>query len=505
MDRIPLENAQNNFIFFLLLTVFIFIHSKKYKKEPMEKPRLGISIDLTTTVIDPADINNINKAIISDNLYARLIADEDGQLVSWLADSFRIDENKIILNLGEHYTSSGNLITSEDVALSLKRLIILNTNTHAKLEKFLNIKNETTLNKLDKVIQSVSKNQLVIHTQSKNTANLLLKILSSGEYGIIPKSAIDNKTLKITNNSETTGAFYLNKKASVILKKNKNFINSNQSNYSDEIEIINVPTSSKALDYFLEDKIDILPTSVNLDLVNAEKLKQYNIFYTDKFKLFLIAFGPSIYKKTSVLERHYLIEQFKILLEKTYPFPTGTELANQFLSKNGDGHLSPEQIEDINKFKSSSKINILNKKIVFQSYKGLENNMKSLFQIKNLDVKFEDDFPPEQPYKQRPDSYFAMGDVSFNTDYTLLSYYLESQIISISKKEADHALSEFLKIENDADRVKFINELHYKIVKDAAVGPLFLAPYTIVTKKPLVSTQTKLSASTKLWKIVRSQ
>ena len=87
----------------------------------MARLRLGISIDLTTTLIDPADINNLNKAIISDNIYARLISEENGQLMSWLADSFRIEKNKIILNLGENYSSKGNLITTEDVSLSLKR------------------------------------------------------------------------------------------------------------------------------------------------------------------------------------------------------------------------------------------------------------------------------------------------------------------------------------------------------------------------------------------------
>lgn len=493
------------FSIFIIFSTLIYLNKYLQKELSINRLRLGISIDLTTTLIDPADINNLNKAIIADNIYARLISEENGQLMSWLADSFRIEKNKIILNLGENYSSKGNLITTEDVSLSLKRLILLNTNTHAKLEKFLDIKNVNTLEQLSNVIQINSKNQITIHTQSKNKANLLLKILSSGEYGIIPRSAINDKTLKITQNDETSGAFYLDKANQVLLKKNKYFKISNQPEYANEIEVVNIPTSAKALDEFLQDKIDILPSSINLNSVNAKKLDQYNIFYTDKFKLFLAAFGPSIYKKTTIHERHYIIDKMKDLLRDTYPLPVGTEQANQFFSLNGDGHLTNQQLEDISNFKKNNEVTSLNTKIVFQSYTGLEENMKNLLHFNNLIVKFEDEFPPEQPYEKRPNSYFAMGDVSFNTDYTLLSYYLESQIVSLPKNQVNEILNTFLNIENDAERVKFLNDIHFKIIKEANIGPLFLAPYTIVTKKPYISTQTKLSASTKLWKIIVSQ
>jgi len=39
------------------------------------------------------------------------------------------------------------------------------------------------------------------------------------------------------------------------------------------------------------------------------------------------------------------------------------------------------------------------------------------------------------------------------------------------------------------------------MLKEALIGPIAVAPYTIVTRKPYKSNQSKQSASTKLWLI----
>ncbi len=467
----------------------------------MLSARLGLSVDVKKLDIDPAKIDNLTKAILVDNLYARLVTDDDGKVRSWLAKKIYIVENVIHVELNKNKTSLGEAITSADVEATLKRLLILDTNSHAKLNKFL--KCEKKISKITdscdsiKIIDDMSF-QLTAETNTK--AQILLKILSATEYGIVPKNAVDPISLQIMSNENTTGAYQFNKNDNT-LYRNKYFIA--ESDYFEKIRIVGTDSSADLIDLFLKNELDIIPTPINLNKISAKNIvdsKNFNIFYTDKIKLFMINFGPRMISNFSASERHHIIKNIQKLMVEKFSFPLETEPTDQFLSKNGTGNLTVKQKNTIKEASESGSIEP-HDFFEFQSYHGLEKSMEILSEIPKINLKFGDQFPPEEDFEKRPDAYYMMGDISFDEDYTLLSYYLTNRIVAVDTKTADEVLTKFLKTKDESERSKQVNQLHFKIINEALVGPLAIAPYSIVTRKPYSCNQSKMSASTKLWLI----
>ena len=468
----------------------------------MLSARLGLSTDIKKVDIDPAKIDNLTKALLSDNLYARLVTDDDGIVKAWLAKKFYIVENVIYIELDENRTSLGEMITSSDVETTLKRLLILDTNSHAKLDKFL--KCDKKISKItDRCdsIEIVDNRNIKIFAASETKAQILLKILSATEYGIVPTNAVDPVSLKITSHENTTGAYQLLKTEGV-LKRNQYF--KSEADYFEIIKVISTDSSGSLIDLFLKNEIDIIPTTINLNKISAKEIVEsdkFNIFFTDKIKLFMINFGPRMITDFSRLERHHVISNMRKLMIENFPFPLETEATDQFLSKNGTGYLTALQKNIIETTVKLSQESEPHEPYVFQSYNGLEKSMEILSTMSKINLKFGDQFPPEEKFESRPDAYYMMGDISFDEDYSLLSYYLTNQLIALDLKTVDEVLTTFLRTKDQSQRSNLVNELHLKIINEAFVGPLAIAPYSIITRKPYLSKQSKMSASTKLWLI----
>lgn len=467
---------------------------------------LGMVIDLKATIVDPAQIDNLDKAILCDNIYSRLVSFDDGTAKSWLAESYFVDKNSIHLTLGNNRTSSGLIITTADVEFSLKRLLVLDTNTHAKLDKFLSCSSKVSkITDKCESIQIIDNKRMILHSSSNNRANLLLHVLASTEYGIVPLSAVNTATLKITDYGNTTGAFYLDSRNNqTILKKNSHFSLAND--FPDSIIIKELPNSQSVTEALLHGGIDIATTASNTSEADAFSLEasgKFNVFYTNQIKLFMVAFGKKFIESSSVGQRKHLTAEVRKVLLKQYPLSSGTEATDQFLSKTGDGRLSDAQKFKLDQIapENFSK----DTKIDFISYKGLEASTSDLETISHLNVHYSSDFPPEHPFENRPDSYFMSGDISFNVNYSLLSYYMTNQITAVEKEYAQSYLEKFLDAANESERLTLVNEFHFTILNRGLIGPLFVAPYTVVTRKPFSSHQTKLSASTKLWKISKNE
>lgn len=445
--------------------------------------RLGLNLDLNKTPIDPADINNLSKAIISDNIYGRLISYDDGVLQPWLADSFSVEGNKIVILISEARTSSGKPITAKDVKFSLERLIKKDTNTHAKLQRFLDF------DLSNGAIKVVSETKIEISLKKAKFVKTFLRVLSSSEYGIVPESAVNSK-LEIVDYKETTGAFFIEGN---ILHKNKFF--KAEHDYASQVHIVTSPSSADLTQLFIEDKVDVLPTTVNLNQqILEERLNgyQYNLFKTDKIKLFLTAFGPNAISNFSPEERGILIEKVQQGLLKSYPLATETEVTSSFFPTIVSAEVAPSSV--------SNSIRV-GKVLNFVSYTGLEKAMAGLTEEKSIKVTYTDDFPLEVSFENRPDSFFMMCDVAFDDDFTLYSYVLNNKIIPVTDSEKENLLDNVLEIDDLSQKREELNKFHNKIIRERLVGPLFRAPYTILTRKPYSSHQTTLSASTKLWQI----
>lgn len=471
------------YIALVVLVVTIIGYRNISIKSEVDVLRLGLNIDLNKTHIDPVDINNLSKAIISDNIYARLISYEDGILKPWLANSFVVDGNKITLIMAEAKTSSGRLINARDVKVSLERLLKLDTNTHAKLQRFLDFNDPTG------PLIEVSSSVVEIKLRKSKYVKTFLRILSSSEYGIVPFSAL-NADLKIVDYKETTGAFYLNENK---LYKNPFFKSENE--YANEIQVINSGSSTDLMQLFIDGKVDILPTTVNLNQNVLEKRLsgyEFNLFKTDKIKLFLAAFGPGGLSNFTSNERAVLIRSIQKGLLKSYPIPVETEITSSFFPTIVSSEISTDvEINDV-----AAKI-----PLNFVSYTGLEDAMSGINENKSIKVNFTEDFPLEFPFAKRPESFFMMCDVAFDDDYTLYSYVLNNNIIPVSESEKEYILDNVLEMDDANSKRDVLNAFHTKAISERLVGPLFRAPYTILTRKPLVSHQTRLSASTKLWQI----
>jgi hypothetical protein len=450
------------------------------------KLKMFLDINLQKSILDPAKLDTLPKAILSDNLNARLIINDNGKYKPWLATSFSVDGKLLHFKLGDSKTSKGQFITAFDVKASLERLIFLDTNTHAKLQIFVDCEDFKKNGKCENIIIEDEKNLKIVLKKEKYVGQLI-KILSATEYGIIPENAVENNI--IIDYTNTTGAFYLSGNT---LEKNIFF--KSDFNYPDKIDLVTALGEKKPIDLLLSGDVDILTTGSKISesaFRLIEKNDSINIFETENIQLFNIAFGPGGFRNVNSIERSTLINKLRDNIFENYPKPLGAKKAYNFLPETFFSVNTPE-VKNLN-------YSIAEKKIKFIAYNGMQENLKSLENIKEIEVKFTDDFPPEVSFEKRPDSYIMASDVGFEADYTLFSYYLNSDLIHIPTSEKNKFLNSLIEAEDDQVRLTLVNDFHQKIIENALIGPLFSSPYTILTRVPFISKQSKLTASTKLW------
>ena len=268
-----------------LIRIFVFLQLFSVQGIAMTNAvRISMVYDKTRFSVndfDPVKINYITEWNIVMNLYSRLVAfNTDGDLVSGLARKFYWVGDDAHFEIRPNFkTVDGIKITPEDVAYSLKRLLILSGNTHGKLDDF--ICDAAKLKTIEDTCSGIryDDNELILKTTKQNS--FLFKTLTTADFSVIPKKSIDFKTLKITDYRNTTGLYYFDRYTDVVNMVFK--INPNHWLYSaklpQEVEIIpdfygRSASEPSVGDKMLQDRLDIISKSNAMKISDFQQLGQ---------------------------------------------------------------------------------------------------------------------------------------------------------------------------------------------------------------------------------------
>lgn len=159
--------------------------------------------------IDTCAIIHLNDYLFLEALYSPLVQFSvlDGQMYSSAARTYETSPDWIHFELRDDIvTIDGYHVTAEDAAFSLKRLMLCNSNMHGNVSSFLDV---GTLKNIDDNVDGIVANGFRLSLRIKAEPQLVLAFLSSIDFAVIPKIAIDRQSLKIKDQRNTTGPYYL--------------------------------------------------------------------------------------------------------------------------------------------------------------------------------------------------------------------------------------------------------------------------------------------------------
>lgn len=181
---------------------------KKSQYSPF-RAKVAVNLDLLSFPIDPLHNPTLSNAFYTNHLYSNLVdVDNDNIYKPDLASSFYWEGNKLIFNFPAKKKQTN--VDAKDAEFTIRRSIFNELNDHADIWKVICDKNEPKENCINRVYEK--NNQLFIEIKSEEMKSLVIPILASINYRIVPREAFDStdyKTAKIIDYSKTSGHYYL--------------------------------------------------------------------------------------------------------------------------------------------------------------------------------------------------------------------------------------------------------------------------------------------------------
>lgn len=495
------------FLFFLFLRQF-YLHEK-----------LDFSMKVASSFIDP--VNNLDTSrilyqteyMLLDNIYSPLVEySSEGKLVSGLAEKFEWDGNNAVFKIRPNIrTISGEEITAEDAAVSIKRLLILQSNTHGNLKQIL-CKDLKLLKTKDFCpgIQVLDKHTMVLRFPKREF--FLFPELTSIDFAVIPKKAIDPVTLKIIDYKNTSGPYYVDKDLGngyIELKANP-FHYHFSSKMPQKIKLIpsGQKDSKESIFLFSNKSIDHITTkdpSAWMPYEYAKAHKYTNIHETYPIHMYVIVFTNKGMNNLTKSERFLIGQTLKMLFLKKYLKRPGYQEAWQIIPIFGEGRLLKTQEEILKKSFKNLKIKILNKKFTCWNYFGAENaELKNFFPNGNFIWSSDMPTPDKDKNADYPDCYLYQGDASFYEDIGFISYYMSLDFWDIPKNKKMGWIRNYENNSSKKDRLNILRELHFKSLLSGKIFPIAFRPYYALTRKPWRMDFPKYFAKNPLWKISKN-
>lgn len=499
------------FLAALALVVSFYAWQRKYY-DAMLIPQLRVAFPSKDKLsnYDPAKIYYAHQYILLENLYSQLVGyDTKGEIVSGIAEKFEWVGNEVRLQIRKGLkTIDGDEITAHDAELSLKRLFILQSNTHGDISRSLC--GGKIIKKLSDKCENMlveGNHTLVLHFPHKDP--FLFSMLTSVDFSVIPAKSFDHETLKIIDYKNTSGPYYVANTStpdSIELAANPGHYQ-----YSDRMPtnvlIISSLTGKKyaPLDLFKERKVDMLTTADMWDaetiLKHAESTSGVELFKTIPINLAAITFTPTGVSRLSVDERFIITA----LIKKTLlPSLTtgGAEPATQLFPPFGQGALTEPQLNSINARFEKVTDTVFNGKFTAWNLDSVPA-LQRIFP--NADFKHSPGIPGHVDYKalgqEEPDLFFHRTDTSIKEDISFFAYYMSGYFFSIHGEEGEAWIKKYSRIENLDARMKMLNKLHYDTLSEAITVPLTFSPYVAIARKPWHFEFFNLHAGTTFWRM----
>lgn len=464
---------------------------------------------IPSNMLDPASINFDSEYDFIEGLYGTLMRfNSKGIIELYIAENYSINGNSISFKIRKGIeTIDGHIITASDVENSFKRLLILNKNSHGKLENFLNL--DHFPGSIDESCSCITtqNNTVTFNLINQNLISSFLMVIASADFSIIPNNSIDRITLKIKDYRNTSGPYFIENIKENIVTFKKNVKSSILSVTSPEtVEFHAIKDSVTALNLIEEGKIDLFPTYYPIAYAKIKKYldnPNFNIHQTLPIKLSYLQFTKRGLKRFNLQQRrmigNYLREKAIENLNPRMKFV----LSKEFFSSVGRGSLNQNQIDEISQLNNIQPhgINFLDVSVrcmMLSDQSALEYT--KLAQVKN-DRNINDIPFTEQKYDEQPDVILQSTDAAFYDSLTLLGYMHYSQQIFDSEKELKTWITRYTSLESESGKEEMINKLHFEMLKSGIVFPIGFRNYYAISRKPWKVDAPKMYAGTPLWMI----
>lgn len=476
--------------------------------------RVAFPVKIKATDYEPTNINLDHEYIFLENVFSPLVEiSKDGLIEPGIAEKMDWIDNELRLLIRKGLqTKSGIPITADDVVFSLKRLLILASNTHGNFKDI--VCPEAVIKTVDDDCPGIRREGDYVFLNAKGGKSFILPMLGAIDFAVIPKSSVDPKTLKIVNFTETSGVYFVeqeNTDGSVILGLNP----SHHFAASDiPQKIIFVPTNTREASSSLKDledgRVDHLTT---IDAAKADKQirfaqghSNFESHVTMKIRSHFIVFTERGLKEIDAKERRYIGEKVRQIFSSIYLDIPGFEQRTEFFPTMSEGGLSSEQREKIKTLrnleqavpKQHFKLGLIKKSDLEEWTNPINRELPMADCYKETNVP---DFKKYEKAEDVPHAWIASTDTGFMEDINLISYTLNAGLLGLSKPERVSWLADFMKTDDKALRISKLKELHYRALAEPAIVPLVASPYAALVRKPWKMELSELYANNQLWRI----
>lgn len=503
-------------IFILALAIggafsFALSFFKQYadKKTSTTLVRIAFKAKTSVHAFDPSRIQLDTEAIVLDNLYSPLIRiASDGTIEPALAEKFWWVDNTLHLKIREDVrTIDGHLLTVQDAIFSLKRILVSNTNAHGNLRIFL-CPTQQTFTMTDPCDGIAAHgNELLLTVVKPNYRPFLLKLISSMDFGIIPKIACDDTkpVPAIIDYRNTSGPYYVIKddpKGAFIL----------QANPSHWLLNTGIPKTLEfhpadpedAIGLLVKDEVDYI-SCVNVEpsqrLADLRKNSDINFFETYPIRKLLIGTTFDQLKDFTSEQRLFLYQEIREAVLKNAD-SNGWTPSLDFFPTLGEGALTESKMNEFKKLNSQAmKVKIHRQVTLGVSKKRWDlfsNALKGNNHFRLVPVSTASAF---MPLAERPDFYISATDSSFYESLSLVSYNIKVEKFDLTKDQGAEWLDRYMSAEDKSVRIEMLRDLNFRSLSKGIVGVIGEAPYIEVSRKPFHYTGSKFFAGSPLWLI----
>lgn len=486
--------------FFLILSLitlgaFYFWPQSSKNKKYNKVIKVGVNLITLNLPLDPISNPSLANAFFSNNLYSNLIeVDENNKYKLSLASSYYFLPNQLVFEF------KNSRVNAYDAEFSIKRIIYQKKQLHSNFSSIICNSEESETDCENRVL--VDQGKLIIRFYNQNKVANIIPALASIDYKIVPIGAFSTSDYKtaVVNNYKITSGFYSLEiiNSSIGNKYYFNLKETTSKNLYKKFELFDISNagSSELEKNWVLDNMDIIGTNVNLNektemLMNS---KGWNMFETHSFKLSLFVFSKNAIEKTTATERFAIANRIKTFYQKL-PKQIRSKEAYQFLSDFGQGYLNESQKSEILEKRLDISSHSKNK-VIF----AVNNpNLFVDFQKNNPDIVIQklSKFPLNLTESERPDLFEITNDLSFDLNFSQISFAANVGLLDISKEQ----LKQFAEITDEGEKIKFINEAHFRTLKNCQIYPLSASPYFTSFRGDFTHELSKFNSRTLLYKI----
>jgi hypothetical protein len=473
--------------------------------------RMATPYSVPLKSVDPASAPDLVTYQAMASLFSRLVYfKEANDLALMAAESLEWDGATLSIKVKRWKTIDGYEISAQDAAASLRRLFILDSNSHGFVKDLLCPNEKLTDPLQDCKGIAVDGDHLRLTVEDARKRTFLLPLLASADYSIIPIPSLDlkNPRLPIIDFRNTSGPYHCESKTPEILTK----AGWNENHFwprDGRPRAISFHVYGSAREAALaadHEKIDIVPKDFFIDAATVEWAKQsrnVRVTSTQPLEQLRIYISNSGIKKLTKEQRALaLTEARQLLLQMNYP-AIDCSLSETLFPPSTIGDLDPAQLDHLKTSRQNAVASLGTETPAGPQIKGVfwafgdsrlpkKSDGRHVSLIERGEIKASPVPKDEFPVQVLP------VDSAFYEDISLLAYEFSGGRLGMDATEGRQWIADYMSIEDQAERITKLKAFHFNALNEWMVLPVCMRPYYII-HRPYVQVSTPTLMASSAW------